>query len=190
VLQRRPGLLRIDGYIDRKSGGISHIRSSVIGVMFLTGTNVPRHGTQEDRMINTTQTSRFITRDNVKYAHTKGVSQNCRSARFIPAFRDSVTGEVCLSRFEDGSTAPVHMLDGMPDHWVIKRDEDNHVVRIKGSIIAGFIRDGKFYSREEMEATSRRRTGVRSQPTQVSKLPQLSTVYKYSYPFSTILPAA
>jgi len=101
-------------------------------------------------MINTTQTSRFITRDNVKYAHTKGVSQNCRRARFIPAFRDSATGEVCLSRFEDGSTAPVHMLDGMPDHWVIERDEDNHVVRIKGSIIAGFIRDGKYYSREEM----------------------------------------
>lgn len=100
--------------------------------------------------MTTPQTSEFIKRDNRKYAKSNGISRNCKALGFLPAFKDSVTGEIYLSRFADGSTAPIHMLDGMPDHWVIERDADDRVLKIRGSITAGFIRDGRYYSREEL----------------------------------------
>lgn len=96
------------------------------------------------------QTTAFIRQDNRRYAKTRGVSPNCSALGFLPAFKDAVTGEICLSRFADGATAPVHIPDGMPDHWVVERDEHHHVTRIKGSIMAGFVRNGRFFSREDL----------------------------------------
>ncbi len=87
--------------------------------------------------------------ENEAYAGTGGVSQNNHEARFLPAFRDKDTGRVEVARLEDGQPAPMHILSGLPDEWVTGRDEQGCIVAVRDSIIAGFVRDGVFYTREE-----------------------------------------
>jgi hypothetical protein len=65
------------------------------------------------------------------------------------AFCDRETGRTELSRFACGSPAPCHLIDGLPEDWVVARDAAGNAVAIKGSVVAGFVRDGRFYTREE-----------------------------------------
>jgi hypothetical protein len=87
--------------------------------------------------------------ENETYAGTGGISENNCAARFMPAFQDSLTGRVEMARQEDGSQAPMHLLCCLPDEWVIERDAQGHILALKDSVIAGFVRDGEFYTREE-----------------------------------------
>lgn len=87
--------------------------------------------------------------ENRHYAGTTGISQNNRHAGFIPAFCDMETQSVEPSRFAGGAMAPIHVLDGLPAEWIRSRDEQGHVRAVKGSVVAGFLRDGKFYTREQ-----------------------------------------
>jgi hypothetical protein len=89
-----------------------------------------------------------LAHDNAVYAGTGGVSQRNRAAGFAPAYRERETGEVALSRFADGTLAPVHVLEGLPPDWVLARDGDGCVTRVRATVEAGFIRDGRFYTRE------------------------------------------
>jgi hypothetical protein len=45
--------------------------------------------------------------------------------------------------------APIHLLCGLPAEWVVSRDAAGGVSAVKPSIVAGFLRDGRFYTREE-----------------------------------------
>lgn len=90
-----------------------------------------------------------LERQNVEFSGTGGRSQENQGRGFGPAFLDATTHEVYRSRFADGRLAPFHLLDGLPDEVVARRDARGHVVSAKASIIAGFVRDGCFYSREE-----------------------------------------
>ncbi|MEQ8860315.1 MAG: hypothetical protein RIC56_16880 [Pseudomonadales bacterium] len=90
-----------------------------------------------------------IRRDNLAFAGTGGVSQVSRRCCFEAAFRDDATGRVELSRYANGSVAPMHLMDGVPAEWVIERDERGCIRALKASIVAGFVRDGKFYTRDE-----------------------------------------
>lgn len=87
--------------------------------------------------------------ENETYAGTGGVSENNGQARFLPAFRDEVTGRVEMARMEDGRTAPMHLLCCLPDEWVTERDDSGRITGLKDTVIAGFVRDGAFYTREE-----------------------------------------
>ena len=87
--------------------------------------------------------------ENVQFETTRGVSRNNRSAGFIPGYLNTTTSERVPSRFADGSLAPVHLLDGLPEGWIAERDRDGHVTRTHAGIIAGFLRDGRFFTREE-----------------------------------------
>ncbi len=78
-----------------------------------------------------------------------GRSQENRALGFRPAFRDGETGCVYLSRFADGRPAPMHVLDGLPPHLVLRRGGDGRVRSVKGSIVCGFVLAGRFYTREE-----------------------------------------
>jgi len=80
---------------------------------------------------------------------TGGVSRENRHRGFLPAFFDSETGRSVLSRFADGRLAPVHLLDGVPAEWVVARDRAGRVRKVKASVIAGFVLDGWFYTREQ-----------------------------------------
>jgi hypothetical protein len=81
-----------------------------------------------------------------------GCSQENAELGFRPAFRDADTGTVYSSCFVDGRPAPVHLYDGLPDDVVINRTESGHVTAVKGSLISGFVRFGRFYTRDEAAA--------------------------------------
>lgn len=87
--------------------------------------------------------------ENVLFEHSRGVSWSNARQGFVPGFRDDTTGELAVSRFADGSPAPLHILDGLPEHWVSVRDADGHVRETTPGLVSGFIRDGRFYTREE-----------------------------------------
>lgn len=83
------------------------------------------------------------------FAGTYGISQENHRLGFTPGFRDEETGAVYTSRWSDGTPAPFHALDGLPDHLILARGPTGRVVAVKASIVAGFIRWGLFYTREQ-----------------------------------------
>lgn len=97
-------------------------------------------------------TEMVLERENDAFRGSGGISSNCRFYSFSPAFLDSETDTVYLSRFADGTPAPIHLLDGLPEEVVVGRDPAGKVVSVKPSIISGFIREGRFFSREAAAA--------------------------------------
>lgn len=87
--------------------------------------------------------------ENEAFGGTGGVSRNNARAGFLPAFRDIDSGRVEIPRLENGDPAPMHLLCGLPDEWVADRDEHGRIVAVRDSVVAGFVRDGVFYTREE-----------------------------------------
>lgn len=87
--------------------------------------------------------------ENRLFADTRGVSHCNRDLGFVPGYLNRATGMWVLSRMGDGTPAPVHLLDGLPDDWVSARDATGHVVTVRPEVIAGFIRNATFYTREE-----------------------------------------
>jgi hypothetical protein len=89
---------------------------------------------------------------NRRYRGSGGVSAENRSAGFRPAFLDSRTDLVYLSQLPDGSPAPVHLLDGLPPELVVQRTAAGRVTAVRDSVVAGFVRDGRFLTRDEAMA--------------------------------------
>lgn len=107
-----------------------------------------------------------LQQQNASFRNTAGVSEGNRGAGFHPAFYDTENRTADIARLGDGTPAPCHLLDGVPDDWVMKRDRSGKVITIKPSIVAGFIRNGRFYTREQALRISNswrqaRRPGVR-----------------------------
>ena len=86
------------------------------------------------------------------YRGTGGVSENNRGLGFQPAFVDRETDTVHLSRFPDGRLAPCHLLDGLPAEVVLARNEQGRVMRVKASLVSGFVHGERFYTRDETAA--------------------------------------
>jgi hypothetical protein len=93
-----------------------------------------------------------LERENTRYRGTAGVSEENRSLGFRPAFVDRETQAVYLSRFADGRPAPCHVLDGLPEELVLARRACGRVAMVKASVVSGFVRDGRFYTRSEAAA--------------------------------------
>ncbi len=91
---------------------------------------------------------------NRRYLGTGGRSQENRSLGFRAAFLDSHTGTIHLARFADGRIAPMHLLDGLPEHLIRTRAASGRVVDVSESVIAGFERDGRFYTRAQAAAAA------------------------------------
>ncbi len=70
----------------------------------------------------------------------------------LPAFQDLETGETHLSMHADGSVATVHLLEGLPDTWILERNGQGQVMAVKESVVAGFVRGGEFYVGDELFA--------------------------------------
>ena len=90
-----------------------------------------------------------LKRENLAFFGTPGVSHGNRGYGFIPAFCDSVTGRVEISRFQNGEPATIHMIEGLPASWVVERDATSKTTAVRHSIVAGFVRDGRFYTRSQ-----------------------------------------
>ena len=86
---------------------------------------------------------------NHEFKGTGGMSRGNRSQGFVPAFRDSCTDTVYLSRFADGRIAPIHMLDGLPSKLVIRKTSSGRVIEVSDSVISGFLRSDRFYTRAQ-----------------------------------------
>lgn len=95
-----------------------------------------------------------LIKDNVAHLGSAGVSENNHDCGFRAAFRNLESGCVVLARFKNGAPAPMHLLDGLPDEWVLERDASGRVVTVKSSVIAGFLRQGRFYTREQAAAAA------------------------------------
>jgi hypothetical protein len=95
--------------------------------------------------MSTTIQSR-LDNENVQYANSGGISQNNSAEHFVPAFKNVHTGEIALSRYSNGKSAPFHLIDGLPDSWLSK--EGNHK-DLEEFIISGFVRFGRFFDRQE-----------------------------------------
>ena len=93
--------------------------------------------------------AQFLRKENKLSRGTGGVSQENRDCGFIPAFYDSYSCQVVISRFANGNPAPIHVLDGLPEDGVIGRDKGGRVVAVKDSVISGFMCQGRFYTRAQ-----------------------------------------
>lgn len=85
--------------------------------------------------------------ENLMHRGTGGRSEENRPLGFRPAFLDFATQRIYLSCYGNGMAAPVHVLDGLPDEVVIDRAPSGRVISAKPTLIAGFVRNGFFYTR-------------------------------------------
>lgn len=99
--------------------------------------------------MNRSLASKCLRKENLAYGGTGGVSAGNHTSGFIPAFCDTATGRVEPSRLADGSPAPMHLLAGLPEEWIVARGDGDQVVAVKSTVIAGFVRAGVFYTRAQ-----------------------------------------
>ena len=97
-------------------------------------------------------TGKVLHQENLAFQGPGGISANNRHGGFLPAFLDTATGTVYLARYADGRLAPMHFLDGLPPELVIMRSTTGRVMAVKESVIAGFVRCGLFFTREQAAA--------------------------------------
>ncbi len=90
-----------------------------------------------------------LRQENLQFSGTTGVSANNRGLGFVPAFMDTETGNIYLSCFANGMPAPIHVLAGLPDDLTEAHGKSAAALCIKSSVIAGFVREETFYSREQ-----------------------------------------
>lgn len=86
------------------------------------------------------------------YRGTGGCSEENGGYGFRPAFLDSDTDIVYRACFSNGTPAPFHLLDGLPDEVIVSRTESGRVTAVKGSLVSGFVRAGRFFTRDEAAA--------------------------------------
>lgn len=94
-------------------------------------------------------TASVLWQENAVFRGRGGVSEENRGHGFLPAFLDADTGVIYASCFADGQPAPFHLLDGLPDEVVLTRHPTGRVAAVKASVRSGFVRGGRFYTREE-----------------------------------------
>ena len=83
------------------------------------------------------------------YTGTGGTSVKAGCAGFAPAFLDQDTNIIYRACFGSGAPAPMHILDGLPEEVILVRDVCGRVIAAKQSLVAGFIKEGVFYTREQ-----------------------------------------
>jgi hypothetical protein len=104
--------------------------------------------------MNQSLSTMSLRQESILFIGSAGVSEGNRSGGFMPAFCDMQTGRVEFSRFANGAQAPIHMLDGLPAAWVVTRSASGRVSAVKGCVISGFVRDRRFYTRQQAKDLS------------------------------------
>lgn len=83
-----------------------------------------------------------LRKENQLFAGSGGLSEQNRAHRFVPAFYDTQSRKAAASCFANGTPAPMHVLEGLPRECVVQRDTS-------GRVVAGFLYQGAFYTREQ-----------------------------------------
>lgn len=102
-----------------------------------------------------TLSEHILEQQNRNFRGSAGISANNRNSGYLPAFRNRCSQTFVIARYTDGRPAPCHLLDGLPDSWVLERDPEGRVVRAQPGVEAGFVRDGTFFTREEAARAAR-----------------------------------
>ncbi len=90
-----------------------------------------------------------VTAESRRYSGTCGESELACQNQFAPAFCNRADGRVELARLPNGNPAPMHLISALPQDWAARCDDKGHVLTLIDSIEAGFVKNGRFYSREE-----------------------------------------
>lgn len=96
-----------------------------------------------------------LRKESAAFIGTCGDSATATRQRFLPAFRDEASGRVELSVKQDRTPAPMHLVSYLPAEWAAQTDRDGDVAALKEGIIAGFVRDGQFFTRAEAAAAQK-----------------------------------
>jgi hypothetical protein len=99
-----------------------------------------------------TLSKRYLELERAAHKGTGGISAENRHVGFVPAFMDAYTGNIYPCTFADGRPAAFHLLDGLPDEVVVARDRLGRASQVLGTIKAGFVLDGRFYTRSQAAA--------------------------------------
>jgi hypothetical protein len=94
-------------------------------------------------------TESVLRQENLVFRGTGGISEENQGVGFRPAFLDADTGVVYPSRFANGQPAPFHLVDGLPEELVLARHGTGRIAAVKPSVISGFVRHERFYTREQ-----------------------------------------
>ena len=90
-----------------------------------------------------------VAQQSLAYRGTGGVSAENRAFGFLPAFLDRESGRIHLSCDTRGVPVAIHQFDGLPEEWVVARDQGGRPCAVKASVEAGFVREGYFFTREQ-----------------------------------------
>lgn len=99
--------------------------------------------------MNPAMTEDVLRNENRAHVGRGGVSEETRPMGFQPAFLDVDTGKIYASLYANGLPAPFHLLDGLPDEVVLTRHSSGRVAAVKYSVTSGFVRGGRFFTREQ-----------------------------------------
>ena len=69
-----------------------------------------------------------------------------------PAFRHCRTGESHLAQLEAGIPASVYGFAGLPEEWVVERDEHGNAIALHPDVMAGYWRDARFISLDNLSS--------------------------------------
>ena len=94
-------------------------------------------------------TSLVLAKQNQRFLGSGGISQENRACGFRPAFCDTRTGNLYLSTYANGELAPIHLLDGLPEKLLTKRSESGQPKSTVETVVAGFVFEDQFFTREE-----------------------------------------
>lgn len=99
--------------------------------------------------MNAALSNAVLVHENWVYRGSGGRSEENSGQGFRPAFLDTETHAIYPSCFSDGRPAPFHLIDGLPDDLIVARFSSGKVAEVKASVISGFVRERRFYSRDE-----------------------------------------
>ena len=94
-------------------------------------------------------TQRSLVEESARFVGSCGDSATATQHHFLPAFCNRADGRVELAKLPNGQNAPMHLICALPEAWASKCDSDGTVVELIDGIVAGFVRNGHFYTREE-----------------------------------------
>ena len=104
----------------------------------------------QQRLVKPGYTLENLKEESTSFFQSGAVSEKC-SSFCKPCFLNKATGEIFLSQYPNGIACPFHNLNGLPEEVVLRRGNDGSVIEVLPTIISGFVKDNKFYSRDEIK---------------------------------------